>query len=146
MDVQEMLNDGFIKVFKNLSKYDFSRPFKAWIRAIFIHNCMDHYRKNKTLNYNIPIEEITDHGYETNIIDDLAADELLQLIKILSPVYRMVFTLYVVEGYNHREIADILGIQEGTSKSNLRDARKKLQQMITQKYGNHFISLKKIRS
>ena len=84
--------------------------------------------------------------YQTNVIDDLAAEELLTLIQELTPAYRMVFTLYVVEGYNHREIADILRIQEGTSKSNLRDARKRLQQMIYERYGQHYHKLKIIRS
>jgi RNA polymerase sigma-70 factor, ECF subfamily len=146
MDIDEMVNDGFIRVFSNLAKFDHSRPFKSWFRAVFINSCIDHYRKNKAFQHTLPVEDIIEYDTNTNVIDEMAAEELLALVSQLTPVYRMVFTLYVVEGYNHREIGDLLGIQEGTSKSNLRDARKKLQQMIHDQYGNHFYSLKIIRS
>lgn len=148
MDIEEMVNDGFVRVFGNLSKFDSSRSFKSWLRAIFINSCIDHYRKNKSFSLMSSLDDVMEFelDYQTNVIDDLAAEELLTLIQELTPAYRMVFTLYVVEGYNHREIADILRIQEGTSKSNLRDARKRLQQMIYERYGQHYHKLKIIRS
>ncbi|MBK8627644.1 MAG: sigma-70 family RNA polymerase sigma factor [Saprospiraceae bacterium] len=148
MDVEEMVNDGFIRVFSNLSKYDSSRSFKSWLRAIFINSCIDHYRKNKSFAMTSSLDDAMEYEleYQTTVIDDMAAEDLLALIQDLTPVYRMVFTLYVVEGYNHREIADMLGIQEGTSKSNLRDARKKLQQMVYERYGQYNHTLKILRS
>ena len=148
MDVEEMVNDGFIRVFSNLSKFDSSRSFKSWLRAIFINSCIDHYRKNKSFAMTSSLYDAMEYEleYQTTVIDDMAAEDLLALIQDLTPVYRMVFTLYVVEGYNHREIADMLGIQEGTSKSNLRDARKKLQQMVYERYGQYNHTLKILRS
>ncbi len=148
MDVEEMVNDGFIRVFSNLSKFDSSRSFKSWLRAIFINSCIDHYRKNKSFAMTSSLDDAMEYEleYQTTVIDDMAAEDLLALIQDLTPVYRMVFTLYVVEGYNHREIADMLGIQEGTSKSNLRDARKKLQQMVYERYGQYNHTLKILRS
>ncbi len=148
LDVEEMVNDGFVRVFTNLLKFDSSRSFKSWLRAIFINSCIDHYRKNKSFSLMSSIDDVHEFelDYQTNVIDEMAAEELLSVIQELTPVYRMVFTLYVVEGYNHREIADMLGIQEGTSKSNLRDARKKLQQLVYKRYGHHYHKLKILRA
>lgn len=146
MDVEEMINDGFVRIFDNLNKYDNSRSFKSWLRAIFIHSCIDHYRKNKSFHAFTQLENGHEYEYDSNVIDQIAAEELLGLIQDLTPAYRLVFTLYVVEGYNHREISDLLGIQEGTSKSNLRDARKKLQELIHAKYGQNYHSLKLLRT
>lgn len=146
MDIDEMVNDGFMRIFSNLNKFDNSRSFKSWFRAVLVNSCIDHYRKNKAFHQTMQIEHAREQEFDTNIVDQMAADELLLLVQKLTPVYRMVFTLYVMEGYNHREIGDLLGIQEGTSKSNLRDARKKLQQMIYENYGHNHLSLKKVRS
>lgn len=148
MDIDEMVNDGFVRVFCNLSKFDNTRPFISWLRAVFINSCIDHYRKNKLNAFTSSLDETLEYEfeYQDSIIDHMEAQDLLALIQTLTPVYRMVFTLYVVEGYNHREIADMLGIQEGTSKSNLRDARKKLQQMVIERYGHKNHRLKIVRS
>lgn len=140
MDADEMLNDGFLKIFNNIAKFDQSRPFQAWLRAIFVHTGIDHYRKNKQMDFTIQIDTIHEADISPDILDDLAAEELLLLIQKLPPSYRMVFTLYVIEGYNHREIGELLSIQEGTSKSNLRDARHKLQKMLHSNYDNKFSS------
>lgn len=128
------MNDGFLKVFNKLPRYDDTQPFKAWLRTIMINTAIDYYRKNQkyTLNTGIDNVEITD--FSEDVISKIAADEILALVQKLPPAYRMVFTLYVIEGYNHREIAGLLGIKEGTSKSNLQDARRKLQIMIKKAY------------
>jgi RNA polymerase sigma-70 factor, ECF subfamily len=146
MEVDEMVNDSFIKIFGNLHRFDHSRPFKSWMRAIVINCCIDYYRKHKTVQLTIPVEDAFDVAIDHNVIDQIAADELLALVHQLSHTYRLVFTLYVVEGYNHREIAALLGIQEGTSKSNLRDARIKLQKMMVNKYGQNHHSSYQIKS
>jgi RNA polymerase sigma-70 factor (ECF subfamily) len=130
----EVINDGFLKVFNNLHKYDHSRPFKVWFKSILINTAIDHYRKNVKQLYRVNIDYIDIVDDDADIISKISADEILSLVQKLPPAYRLVFNLYVLEGYTHREIAEMLNIGEGTSKSNLRDARKKLQSMIRQNY------------
>jgi RNA polymerase sigma-70 factor (ECF subfamily) len=139
-EVDEIINDSFLKIFNNLAKYDHSQPFKAWIRKIIVNTAIDHFRKNQQFNYNnqSDIEDIGDVEVDENIISKISSDEILSLINKLSPSYRIAFNLFVIEGYTHREIADMLGISEGTSKSNLMDARKKLQGMISSAYPYHY--------
>ena len=131
MESEEILNDVFVKVFNNLAKYDSSQPFKAWMRTIIINTSIDYYRKNQKYAYQVDLEDIDVVDLDDDIISKISADEILSLIQKLPPTYRMTFTLYVIEGYNHREIAQMMDIKEGTSKSNLQDARRKLQKMIT---------------
>ena len=126
-EVEEVVNDGFLKVFNNLSKYDNSRPFKSWFKSIFINTAIDHYRKTLNEPYLTNIDYIDIANDTEDIVSKISADEILALVQNLSPAYRMVFNLYVIEGYTHREISEALNIGIGTSKSNLRDARKKLQ-------------------
>jgi RNA polymerase sigma-70 factor (ECF subfamily) len=129
-EVEEIINDGFLKVFTNLAKYDSTQPFKAWLRTIMVNTSIDYYRSNKKYSLQIALDEVEITSFDDDIISKLSVDEIMGLVQKLSPTYRMVFMLYVVEGYKHREIAERLGIQEGTSKSNLQDARLKLQEMI----------------
>lgn len=131
---EEVINDGFLKIFTHVGKHDPSKSFKGWVRTIFVNTAIDYYHKYNKFNHVTDIEdvEITDLHYD--VISKLSADEILHMVQQLSPVYKMVFTLYVIEGYNHREIAEMLHIKEGTSKSNLQDARRKLQSMIASKY------------
>jgi len=128
--VEEIINDSFLKVFTNLHKYDSNQPFKAWLRTIVVNTAIDSYRKNIKVPFHEDFEKISIIDLEEDAVSKISADEILAQVKKLPPSYRMVFTLYVIEGYSHREIADLLGIKEGTSKSNLQDARKKLQIMI----------------
>jgi RNA polymerase sigma-70 factor (ECF subfamily) len=133
-EAEEMLNDTFLKVFKNLGKYDFAQPFKAWLRRITVNTAIDYYRKNQKHSPPVGLDDVVIPDFSDDVISRISAEEILRLVQKLSPSYRMVFTLHVVEGYNHKEIAEMLGIQEGTSKSNLQDARRKLQQMIKAAY------------
>jgi RNA polymerase sigma-70 factor (ECF subfamily) len=128
--VEEIINDSFLKVFNNLHKYDSYQPFKAWLRTIVVNTAIDYYRKNIKAPYFEDFEKINIVDLEEDAISKISADEIHALVQKLPPSYKMVFTLYVIEGYSHREIADLLGIKEGTSKSNLQDARRKLQLMI----------------
>lgn len=137
-ETEEIINDGFLKVFTNLSKYDSTQPFKAWLRTIMINTAIDYYRSNKKYLMQIAIDEVEIADFDDDVISKLSTDEIMSLVQKLSPTYRMVFMLYVVEGYKHREIAERLGIQEGTSKSNLQDARLKLQEMIKTNYPHLF--------
>jgi RNA polymerase sigma-70 factor (ECF subfamily) len=136
--VEEMINDGFLKIFNNLSKYDSAQPFKAWVRTIMVNTAIDYYRSNKKYQLHVTINEIELTDFNDDVISQLSVEEIMGLISKLSPMYRMVFMLYVVEGYKHKEIAERLGIQEGTSKSNLQDARIKLQEMIRIHYPHLF--------
>ncbi len=139
-EVEEMLNDGFLKVFNHLHKFDQTKPFKAWLRRIMINTAIDYYRKNQKSEHHVDIDDIDIISPDEDIISKISANEVLKLVQRLPPSYRMVFTLYVVDGYNHREIADMLGIKEGTSKSNLQDARKKLQMMIKTSYPQLYLA------
>lgn len=129
-DAEEIINDVFFKAFSNLDKYDDHHPFKGWIRTIAINTAIDYYRKNlrQPIIENIENFQIGDLNYD--IINSISAEEILDMVRELSPMYRMVFSMFVIDGYSHKEISEKLGIKEGTSKSNLQDARKKLQAII----------------
>jgi RNA polymerase sigma-70 factor, ECF subfamily len=133
-ELEEMVNDSFLKVFNNLSKYDTLKPFKAWFRTILVNASIDYYHKYEKFTNQTDIEEYDFVDVEYDVVSKMSVDEIMEIIQELTPAYRMVFTLYVMEGYNHREIAEMLNIKEGTSKSNLQDARHKLQSMIQLKY------------
>ena len=129
-DAQDILQDGFVKVFRNLDKYRAEGSFEGWVRRIFVNTAIEHYRRASNM---YPITEsqevsIEDRGWSA--IDKLDIKDLMQIIQELSPGYRTVFNLYVVEGYTHREIADMMGISEGTSKSQLARAKAILQSKI----------------
>ncbi|MGB4840006.1 MAG: sigma-70 family RNA polymerase sigma factor [Saprospiraceae bacterium] len=136
-ECDEMINDGFLKVLNNIHKYDYSKAFKGWMRAIFINSCIDYYRKYYQKNNVVSLELIHDVEVDTDIISTLSAEELMSLVTRLPDSCRIVFILYVIDGYKHHEIGELLGIQEGTSKSNLRDARIKLKKLIFNEYGEH---------
>lgn len=133
-EAKEILNEGFLKVFLNLEKYSSEFPFKAWLRTIMVNTAINYYRANKKFNQEISFEGIEEPIYDEDIISKISADEILILVQKLSPAYRTVFVMHVVDGYNHREIAEILNINEGTSRSNFLKARAKLQLMIQQEF------------
>ncbi len=125
-----VMNQGFLKVFKNLDTYDRARPFKAWIGRIMVNISIDHYRSKLKWAYTEEIEK-ADHVSNDDYADrKLNYDDLLKLVQNLPPAYRLVFNLFAVEGYSHEEIGKMLNISVGTSKSNLFKARQKLKQMI----------------
>ncbi|MEP6615441.1 MAG: RNA polymerase sigma factor [Ginsengibacter sp.] len=129
-DAKDLLQEGFIKIFKNLAKYRGDGSFEGWIRRIFVNTCIEHFRK-KTALYNVSeVQEATIEDKEWNVLDRLAEQDIMKMIQDLSPGYRTVFNLHVVEGYSHKEIGEILGINEGTSKSQLARAKVVLQKMV----------------
>jgi RNA polymerase sigma-70 factor, ECF subfamily len=129
-EVEEMLNDGFVKVFAKLHAYDANQPFEAWFRTLMVHTAIDYYRRHHARILTINVENVSEPDYDDHLIERLSADEILDLVQQLPPAYRTVFSLYVVEGYTHPEIAELLGINEGTSRSNLAKARLKMQAWI----------------
>ncbi len=129
-EAREILNDGFLKVFTNLNQYDSSRSFKAWFNRILVNTCIDYFRKNKSNPQVVDLIHAQHVEVSPTAIQQLSAAEISALVQKLSPSYRMVFNLYVVDGFKHKEIAEKLGISIGTSKSNLAKARVKLKAMI----------------
>ena len=129
-DAQDLLQEGFIKVFKNLGKYRGEGSFEGWMRRIFLNTSIEHYRKKVNMLSVTETQEVTIEDREWNILDNLAEKDIISMIHELSPGYRVVFNMHVIEGYSHKEIADILGINEGTSKSQLARAKGVLKKMV----------------
>jgi RNA polymerase sigma-70 factor (ECF subfamily) len=136
-EAEEILNDSFMKAFKRLETFSLNLSFKAWFRRILINTSIDYHRKYQKYHHTLGITHA--QGVSTSSSDalsDLSVQEILKLVQGLAPSYRMVFNLYIIEGYKHREIGEKLGITEGTSRATLATARHKLQKAIisTQKY------------
>lgn len=127
----EIMNDAFMKVFENIKSYDQKRPFKPWFRRIVINTAINHYHKNakRKVHENFALHE-NNIGQNETITATLSYEEIIEMVQHLSPAYRTVFNLHVIEGFSHREIADMLEISVGTSKSNLFKAKKNLQVII----------------
>lgn len=127
---KEILNDGFLKVFKKIDQYNPDTSFKAWLRRIMINTAIDYYRREAKHNYHEDIENTSLESNQPEVIGQLSYEELIHMIQRLPPAYRAVFNLHVVDGYSHEEIGLILNISEGTSKSNLMKARISLKKML----------------
>lgn len=133
-DALDILHEGFIKVFKNISKYQPGTSISAWIRRIMINTSIDFYRKSIRRRTE-DIEQAYDlSASEADAISQCSEKEILQVVQQLSPAYRAVFNLYVIEGYSHKEIAKILDITESTSRSNLVKARMKLKAILKSRF------------
>ncbi|MEO8405744.1 MAG: RNA polymerase sigma factor [Chitinophagaceae bacterium] len=129
-EAQDILQEGFIKIFKKLDTFRSEGSFEGWIRRIFVNTAIEHFRRKKYLQPVTEKEESTLEGNYLSVLDNLAERDILDLVQQLSPGYRTVFNMYVVEGYTHKEIGDIMGISEGTSKSQLSRAKVILQEMV----------------
>ena len=132
-EAEDVLQDGFVQVFKSLHAFKFAGSFEGWIRKIMVYSAIAHYRSKSKMHAIINnVEdfsgiEVTD---SEDVISLLGKKELLKMVQALPPMYRMVFNLHVFEGLKHREIGKELGISEGTSKSNLYDAKIILQKAV----------------
>jgi RNA polymerase sigma-70 factor (ECF subfamily) len=130
-DAIEVLHNGFLKVYKNIHTYDASKAsLYTWVRTIVVNSAIDFIRQRGKFYNNIELEKAEEPAVDADAVQRMSAQELLQLVQQLSPATQAVFNLYVVEGYNHREIANLLGISEGTSKWHLSEARKQLQKLL----------------
>lgn len=128
----EMVNDGFMKVFMHLQRYDKTRSFNAWISTIMINTSIDYYRNRIK---QMEMEELNaKHEMEDseNILSHLHYEDIILLVQKLSYAYRTVFNLFAIDGYSHEEIAEMLSISVGTSKSNLFKARENLKKMLVE--------------
>lgn len=132
-EARDLLHDGFIKVFQKLGSFKNVGSFEGWIRRIMVNNAIDHIRKRKDFIFSQDREglEKLEGEADSSLDDELylqaEAAVLLRLLQKLSPAYRTVFSMYVIEEYQHKEIAEELGISVGTSKSNLAKAKQKLR-------------------
>lgn len=128
-----VLNDGFLKVFRNIKKYDIAQPFKPWFRKIVVNTAINYIKSQKKYKMEIDIEEAKNVSTREDILSQINYKELMELIQTLTTGYRTVFNMYVIDGYKHHEISEKLGITVSTSKSNLSRARVKLQELINNK-------------
>ena len=132
-DAQDLLQEGFIKVYRNLHRFRAEGSFEGWIRRVFVNSSIEHFRKKAILLSSVSDkEENTIENADISALDSMAEKDIIRLIQELSPGYRTVFNLYVVEGYSHKEIGEKLGISEGTSKSQLARAKAILQKKVSQ--------------
>jgi len=139
-DAVEIFNDSFLKIFKEIHRYkpayaDEVNSFKGWIRKIIIYTAIDHVRKNNKHYFNAEIETTLIYlpEREENAFDRISYDEIIRAIQNLSPGYRTVLNLFIIDGFSHEEIAGKLQISIGTSKSNLFKARQQLQKILENK-------------
>jgi RNA polymerase sigma factor (sigma-70 family) len=132
-DAEDVLQDGFIKVFGKIDTYSGQGAFGGWIRRIILNTALQKYRDNRSLQLHVPMDEV-DYQLDNSesIMATLSAKELMQKIQKLPDGCRAIFNLYAIEGYKHDEIAKELGISSGTSKSQYSRARHLLRQMIEQ--------------
>ena len=136
-DASEIMNDAFVRAMQNLDKYKREYPFKAWFGRILVNCAINHYRRFTV--HRIDTQSITyaeEQSFDSNVLSHLSAQDILRLVQQLPQAYRLAFNLYAIEGFSHAEIAEKLGITEGTSKSNLFKARAKLMQMIEEQRKN----------
>lgn len=129
-EAQEVMNDGFMKVFKSLKNYDASKSFLPWLKQILVRTAINHYHKYKNRVKPVALEEGLLAQEEAKGLGDMSYQEILGLVRQLPPAYQTVFNLYAIEGYKHSEIAAMLDISEGTSKSNYARAKDKLKDYL----------------
>lgn len=142
-EAKDFLHDGFIKVFEKIKYFKHTGSIEGWIRRIIVNNTIDCIRKKNKMSFSsdsdLSLTNLTDDSEESLEklnLTNASAEKIIGLIQELSPAYKTVFNLYVVEEYSHKEIAEMLNISIGTSKSNLAKAKGKLKNMYIEKYGN----------
>lgn len=145
---KDILQDGFIKVFRSVDKFNRAGSFEGWIRRIMVNTAIDHFRRTKNsyllLGEERSIEDFGDQDEEDILADETTEDvmdlkpaDIINAMQKLTPAYRTVFNLYVFEELTHKEIADVLGINIGTSKSNLAKAKHNLKKLLTKEHRLH---------
>ena len=129
-DASEILNDSFLKVFKGINSFSEELPFKPWLRTIIVNTAIDYYRKNTRFSHILEIEQAENEGFNIDAIDSLAYYDLKNILDELPEPYRLIFNLYEIEGYTHKEIAEKTELNESTSRSYLARAKKKLRILV----------------
>jgi RNA polymerase sigma-70 factor (ECF subfamily) len=126
----DILQDAFVKVFKSLNHFKGEGSFEGWIRKIVVRTALDEFRKTTRLYSVADYDDYDMRDGSPSVVSTMSANELMDMVKSLSPGYRTVFNLFAVEGFQHKEIAEMLNISEGTSKSQFARARATLQKMV----------------
>lgn len=129
----DMLQEGFVKVFTKLGDYTGAGSFEGWMRKIFINCALEKIRKDKITSF-FPDTEIDPEDTTPSALEELTASEMLEMVRCLPPGYRTIFNLFAIEGFSHKEIGEMLRITEGTSRSQYARARQYLQKMIKKMY------------
>jgi RNA polymerase sigma factor (sigma-70 family) len=130
-EAEDVFHEAFVKVFQHISTYQ-NGSFEGWMKRIFVNSSINNFRKNqKHYGHEQHSEELPDGDGDDPILSGISAQELMQVINELPEGYRLVFNMYVVEGYTHKEIGDLLGIAEGTSKSQLAKAKAVLKKNLS---------------
>lgn len=138
MEAEDTLQVGYIKVFQKVKEYRGEGSFEGWIRRIMVNTAIESYRKNlKTMNV-VPIEDAYEQPATGFDFSRLGMQDLMKVIQKLADGYRLVFNMYIIEGYSHKEIAETLGISEGASKSQLSRARAILREEIIRMEGINY--------
>lgn len=133
-EAEDMLQEGFIKVFNNISRFKFEGSFEGWVRRIMIFTAINFF-KHRSRKFQEELDAIdADAVFEDDIVSKIAAKEIIALVQQMPEGYRMVFNLYAIEGYTHREIGEMLNIAEGTSKSQYSRARQYMQAVLAKHY------------
>lgn len=132
MEAEDMLQEGLISVFKELKQFDPGRAtFSSWSNKVMVNAALQHLRKWKKLNFTETVDDYENKvAYDENVFETLGAKELTVMVQNLPEGYRVVFNLYVIEGYKHKEIAEILSISENTSKTQLLKAKRMLRNQL----------------
>ncbi|MCU0421200.1 MAG: sigma-70 family RNA polymerase sigma factor [Bacteroidia bacterium] len=133
-EAEDMLQEGFIKVFHNIGKFKNDGSFEGWVRRIMVFTAINYF-KHRIRKFQEDLDqEGADASYDDEIIDKISAKEIIALVQHLPEGYRMIFNLYAIEGYTHKEISDMLGISVGTSKSQYSRARMSMQQLLAKHF------------
>ena len=130
LEAQDLLQEGFIRVFNKLSGFRLQGSLEGWIRRIMVHTAINTYRKKSFQQERFGMEHLPEEPVEAVALDHLGEQEVLKLVSALPEGYRAVFNLYAIDGYDHAEIAEMLGFGESTSRSQLAKARRMLQQRL----------------
>ena len=132
---QEITHDSFMKIFGSLNKFDEKQALKSWIRKITVNTAIDYYRRNKKHLNHLDVSEYSTEIPSSNIIDQLSIDDIYKIIEELPEMLKVVFNLYEIEGYSHKEIVRLVGIKESSSRTYLMRAKMKLRGLM-QKHFN----------
>jgi RNA polymerase sigma-70 factor (ECF subfamily) len=135
-EAEDILQEGFVTVFSRLRDFRHEGSFEGWVRRIMINHSLDNFRRKKQMIYVDELKKLDSATGEEEAISHIPVEELVKIIQELSPTYRMVFNLYVMEGYSHAEISKELGISEGASKSDLSRAREILRNKLRHQYND----------
>lgn len=133
-EAEEVLNEGFLKVFQHLHQYDTNLPFKAWLRTIMVNTAISNYRKYHKHAANLALDDVPEIAFDDQVVDRISADEILAIVQQLPPAWRTTFNLHVVDGYSLREVAEMLEANEATIRSHFLRGRQQLQKLIKQHY------------